>query len=240
MALGLAYGCPIDLWSTGVILAEVALRRPLLLCHTPLELLQQVVGLLGPLPAHMARAAPLGQHVDLRTLSEAAEEGAGAQARGWAGTGPGGAQSRSPFGPLLHRPQPLPLAARRQQQQQPQALAPGRAARQGPAALPGGMGLAGSGQLETSDALLDRPLYQELARVDVALADLVTRLLTYNPSQRITAHQVRSRQGVTCQPLDRRVFAARGVGDMAENMLFCWLCCWLCCEMPYFPCFSGL
>eukprot|EP00887_Chlorella_sp_A99_P001084 scaffold14.g1084.t1 len=59
--LGLPYGPAIDIWSAGVLLAEVALRRPLLPCHSPLELLEAMAGSLGPLPPGLAAASPLGR-----------------------------------------------------------------------------------------------------------------------------------------------------------------------------------
>lgn len=39
---GGAGGAPADCWSLGVILAELALRRPLFPCHSPSQLLRQV------------------------------------------------------------------------------------------------------------------------------------------------------------------------------------------------------
>ena len=42
--LGLPYGSPIDLWSVGVLVAEAALKQPLLPCRTPAEALQAVSG----------------------------------------------------------------------------------------------------------------------------------------------------------------------------------------------------
>ena len=41
-ALGLPYGAAIDMWSVGVVLAEMALKRALLPCATPRDLLLQV------------------------------------------------------------------------------------------------------------------------------------------------------------------------------------------------------
>lgn len=40
--LRLPYGAPIDLWSAGVVLAEAALKQPLLRCRTPVEAVQAV------------------------------------------------------------------------------------------------------------------------------------------------------------------------------------------------------
>lgn len=40
--LCLPYSFPIDVWSLGVLLAEVALKRPLLICTTPAEAVQAV------------------------------------------------------------------------------------------------------------------------------------------------------------------------------------------------------
>ena len=60
MALGLPYGAAIDAWSVGVVLAEAALRRPLLPAHTPAELLGGMEVLLGPLPWPMLAASGRG------------------------------------------------------------------------------------------------------------------------------------------------------------------------------------
>jgi hypothetical protein len=46
--LGCPFGPPIDLWSIGVVLAEILLRRPLFTKPTPLEVLQQVASLCAP------------------------------------------------------------------------------------------------------------------------------------------------------------------------------------------------
>lgn len=61
-----------DLWSIGIILAEALLKRPLLPCSTPMELLKQMRSLLGPLPEPLLKNSMLGQQVALKQLTAAA------------------------------------------------------------------------------------------------------------------------------------------------------------------------
>ncbi|GAB4818605.1 hypothetical protein N2152v2_005651 [Parachlorella kessleri] len=66
--LGLPYGTPIDLWSVGVLIAEAALKQPLLPCRTPAEALQAMTDILGPLPPTMLTLSPLAQQLGLNGI----------------------------------------------------------------------------------------------------------------------------------------------------------------------------
>ena len=68
VALGLPCGAAVDEWSVGVVLTEAALKRPLFPCTSPMELVQGMVGQLGPLPGDMVASSSLGQQYDLTTL----------------------------------------------------------------------------------------------------------------------------------------------------------------------------
>ena len=163
-ALGLPIGPPIDLWSVGVLLAEVALRRPLLPCRSPLELLAAMAAQLGPLPAGMVGAAPLGRRADLRPLY---------------------ASAAAPAPPPRTQQRPPALTAVLQQQA---AAGPARGGSGG-----GGAAMAELTVAENADGgrggMDAPPLLQELMHVDAALADLVLGLLSYDPHRRLTAQQ---------------------------------------------------
>jgi serine/threonine protein kinase len=68
VALGLPCGNAVDEWSIGVVLAEVALKRPLFPCTSPMDLVQAMASQLGPLPAEVVAASTLGQNYDLSSL----------------------------------------------------------------------------------------------------------------------------------------------------------------------------
>ncbi|EFN56857.1 hypothetical protein CHLNCDRAFT_51650 [Chlorella variabilis] len=141
-AMGLPYGAAIDLWSVGVVLAEVALKRALLPCATPRDLLHQMVTLLGPLPEHMVRGSAAAQEMGLAAL--------------------GGHAARQ--------------AARAPQTTLTRELEQRVAA-------------AGVPELALPGPRRACQLRDELAAVDAGCADLVMRLLAYDPAQRLTAHQ---------------------------------------------------
>ncbi|KAL4854275.1 Serine/threonine-protein kinase AFC3 [Chlorella vulgaris] len=82
----LPYGAAIDLWSVGVVLAEMALKRALLPCATPRDLLQQMAALLGPLPVSMVRDSELGQQL-AQAAGRASRAGTAAAGGATGGTG---------------------------------------------------------------------------------------------------------------------------------------------------------
>ncbi len=68
--LGLDYDVPIDLWSLGCIVAELFLGYPIFPGESEVEQLALIEATLGPLPAHMARAARKRQlFTDLGTIN---------------------------------------------------------------------------------------------------------------------------------------------------------------------------
>jgi len=67
-ALGCPTGAIIDEWSVGVVIAEVALKRPLFPATSAMELLQLMALELGPLSRDAVTSSLLGQQYDLSAL----------------------------------------------------------------------------------------------------------------------------------------------------------------------------
>lgn len=193
-----ALGTAIDMWSVGCILVELALHRPLFPCHTPSQLLQQVSAIGAPSSTTMLRlCSPVRVHLGRPcriTRRQACLDGL--------------------LDLLSHLLQmaamlgPLPEASAEELKptvgrHQPQSGRP-------TTSLWGGVRSAEAAIPSWREAM--PPIQRELMRVDLALADLVMRMLAYTPSQRISA--------AVCLPCDYSV-AKCGV--------------WVMCHVPALP-----
>lgn len=139
VALGCCASPVIDEWSMGVLLAEVALKRPLFPASSDIELLQMVVRDLGPLPKDLVSESLLGKQFDLSSLVMVPP----------ADTNSTALDAAVPFAVLE--------------------------------------ALLGPRARDLSVAVMT--LSTELRRVDPRFADLVGKLLVYDPSRRIPAQE---------------------------------------------------
>lgn len=229
-AMGLPYGAAIDLWSVGVVLAEVALKRALLPCATPRDLLHQVRRR-GWRPGGWQQAVPWRGW--WRQMSRVGARMPRRRSRALLG-----AAQMPRVAPDTHRscscrltaPAPAPplpcvlqmvtllgplpehmVRGSAAAQEMGLAALGGHAARQAARApqttltreLEQRVAAAGVPELALPGPRRACQLRDELAAVDAGCADLVMRLLAYDPAQRLTAHQVglASRQAAGCSLL---------------------------------------
>ncbi|KAK9826879.1 hypothetical protein WJX81_003020 [Elliptochloris bilobata] len=197
VALGRGGRAAMDAWSLGCVLAELALHRPLFPAHSPSQLLLQMEAALGPLPPALRVAPGRAQGSYPGGLGRGLETPAAPQPRSLKGRATGLQAS----GALASCPDPgmAPDSRRRQ-------LLKGAdpEADRAPAMVPG-RGLLAS----WAEAL--PPLGAELARVDRSAADLILRLLAWDPARRLTPAEALSHPFLSAvSPAGELLAALRG------------------------------